>query len=1853
MRFNLQACDFLGIRAVFVKCVATACIALCCVMAIGPARAACDANTAGVSLCSGTDASVSKTATGNLDVQFNNETVTTGGVTISGGAGGFNVDLNVTSASGPNPIANTGGGNAIDISSTSGNVAVTTIAGATVTSTGTNSIRASTATGGVTINTAAVTTNSTGFGINATVTGGGTQGIAITTNGTITSTGGTGINSSVTGGSGNTAITFNADVLFGSGGGPAGIQAISSSTGSMLVTGSGNVTGTGTGGAISVSNTAAATSGDLTINTSGNFNNFILATVTQAANNANISVTHTGTLSATNIAALTAATAGGGNVSVTTSKLVQTSGAVASILASTASGGITINTGAVTTNSTGLGIIAQVTGGGTRGIAITTNGSITSTGGTAINSSVTGGSGNTAITFNADVLFGPGGGPAGIQAVSSSTGSMLVTGSGNVTGTGTGGAIFVLNTAGAPSGDLTVNTSGNFNNFISATVTQAANTANISVTHTGTLSSSNANAITAVTAGSGNVSVTTSKLVQTSGAVESILAQTATGGITINTGAVTTNSTGMGINAVVTGGGTRGIAITTNGTITSTGGNGINSSVTGGSGNTAITFNADVLFGSGGGPAGIQAISSSTGSMLVTGSGNVTGTGTGGAIFVQNTAGAPSGDLTVNTSGNFNNFIEATVAQAANAANISVTHTGTLSSSNADAITAATAGSGNVSVTTTKLVQTSGAGESILAQTATGGITINTAAVTTNSTGFGINARVTGGGTRGIAITTNGTITSTGGTGINSSVTGGSGNTAISFNADVNGVTGGIFEVSNSTGAMSASGSGNINVTGAAPAILLQNNAATTSGDLTINTSGNFNRFIEVLITQANNNANISVTHTGTLSTPSANALLADTSGGGNVSVTTTQLVTSGSTGILTISHGGGTSINIGAVTATNDAVNAQAASGLAGSGSIAITTNGVITSTGGFGINSLVSGGGGGNTAIRFNADVNGATGGISAQSNSTGAISVSGSGNINVTGAAAAIFLQNTAATTSGDLTVNTSGNFNRFIEVLITQGNNNANISVMHTGTLSTPGANALLADTSGGGNISVTTTQQVTSGGIGILTISHGGGTSINIGAVTATNDAVNAQAASGLAGTGSIAVTTNGVITSTGGNGIDALVFGGSGGIAITNNGAISAPVGVGILGQIIVGTGTMQVTNLGSVSGLVGISANGAAANVFDSGAITGTGGTAILFSTPGNTLTLGPGFAITGLVQGGAGDTFQLGGVGTSSFDASLIGPAAQYRGFGVFNKVGASTWTLTGTNALVLPWTVQQGTLNVTGTLVNSPFTVNGGILEGNGSIGTTQINTGGTFAPGAPGTPGTSMTISGNLAFQSGALYLVQLNPSTASLANVSGTATLAGNVLVSFAPGGYAKKQYDILHAGGLSATFAGASAVNAPGLALSLSYTNTDVFLNLSAALGAAGGLNVNQQNVSNTINAFFNNGGALPAGFFPLFGLSGANLGNALTQLSGEAATGSQQVTFNAMSLFLGALTDPFIVGRGAVAPPGSTAAPFAEENEYSASAYAADGRKRTGSERDAYGMITKAPPPRAVSFDQRWSVWAAGFGGSQSTDGNATLGSNSTTSRLGGVAVGADYRFSPDTIAGFALAGGGTSFSLANALGSGRSDLFQAGAFVRHTVGPAYLSGALAYGWQDIATDRTVTVAGVDQLRARFNANAWSGRVEGGYRFVTPWIGGVGITPYAAGQFTTFDLPAYAEQAIVGSNQFALAFASKSVTDTRSELGLRTDKSYAMQDGVFTLRGRVAWAHDFSPDRNIAATFQALPGASFVVNGAAQASDSALVTASAEKKWLSGWSAAATFEGEFSSVTSSYAGKGVVRYAW
>jgi autotransporter-associated beta strand protein len=645
------------------------------------------------------------------------------------------------------------------------------------------------------------------------------------------------------------------------------------------------------------------------------------------------------------------------------------------------------------------------------------------------------------------------------------------------------------------------------------------------------------------------------------------------------------------------------------------------------------------------------------------------------------------------------------------------------------------------------------------------------------------------------------------------------------------------------------------------------------------------------------------------------------------------------------------------------------------------------------------------------------------------------------------------------------------------------------------------------------------------------------------------------------------------------------------------------------------------------------------------------SGGTTILSGT--NTYSGGTVINSNGKLQLGTGGTSgsivgDVANDGTLTIDrAGTFMLGGTISGAGTFNQIGSGNTTLTSINTYTGATTVNAGTLSVNGSIASSSLTTvdAGGTLGGNGIVGNTVIN-GGTLSPG--NSIGT-LTVQGSLVFTAASSYMVEVSPANADRTNVTGTATLGGaTVNASFAAGTYVARQYTIINAtGGVSGTFGAQVNTNLPaGFHSSLSYDANDAYLNLALNFvpPPSSGLSGNQQNVANAIVGFFNSNGSIPIVFG---GLTPAGL----TQATSETATGSQQTTFDAMTQFLGLLLDPFIDGRGDAPVPAASATPYAEASD-GANAYASSGRKRRGAEREAYATVYNKAPPRNPVFDPRWSVWAAGFGGSQTTDGNVALGSNNTTSRVFGLAAGADYILSPRTIAGFALAGGGTNFSVVNG-GTGRSDLFQAGAFVRHKVGAAYISGALAYGWQDITTDRTVTIAGVDRLRAQFNANAFSGRVEGGYRFVTPWMGGVGITPYAAGQFTTFELPAYAEQVLSGANTFALAYGSKSVTATRSELGLRTDKSFAMQNAILTLRGRFAWAHDFNTDRNIAATFQTLPGASFVVGGAAPVHDTALTTASAEMKWLNGFSLAATFEGEFSDVTRSYAGKGVARYAW
>lgn len=253
----------------------------------------------------------------------------------------------------------------------------------------------------------------------------------------------------------------------------------------------------------------------------------------------------------------------------------------------------------------------------------------------------------------------------------------------------------------------------------------------------------------------------------------------------------------------------------------------------------------------------------------------------------------------------------------------------------------------------------------------------------------------------------------------------------------------------------------------------------------------------------------------------------------------------------------------------------------------------------------------------------------------------------------------------------------------------------------------------------------------------------------------------------------------------------------------------------------------------------------------------------------------------------------------------------------------------TVTGTNTYTGLTTVNGGLLSVNGSIVSDVIVNAGGTLGGNGTVGNTTIN-GGALAP---GNSISLLTVQGSLVFTATASYMVQVSPVSADRTNVTGAATLGdATVNASFAPGTYIAKRYTILNAGsGVHGTFSSLVNTDLPsGFTASLSYETYDAYLDLALSFipPPGAGLSANQQNVGNAIVNFFNSTGGIPIVF-------GALTPPGLTQLSGEAGTGSQQATFNAMNQFIGVMTDPFVAGRSDSVSAGGTAAGYADEKRW------------------------------------------------------------------------------------------------------------------------------------------------------------------------------------------------------------------------------------------------------------------------------------------------------------------------------
>ena len=279
----------------------------------------------------------------------------------------------------------------------------------------------------------------------------------------------------------------------------------------------------------------------------------------------------------------------------------------------------------------------------------------------------------------------------------------------------------------------------------------------------------------------------------------------------------------------------------------------------------------------------------------------------------------------------------------------------------------------------------------------------------------------------------------------------------------------------------------------------------------------------------------------------------------------------------------------------------------------------------------------------------------------------------------------------------------------------------------------------------------------------------------------------------------------------------------------------------------------------------------------------------------------------------------------------------------------------------------------------------------------------------------------------------------------------------------------------------------------------------------------------------------------------------------------------------------MGVMTDPFIAGRGD--PISAGGSPNAYADEESACLCRASGKSARRA--SAMPMPRLKAPPMRLTFEQRWSVWGAGFGGSQTH--RRQHGARLATTRA---AASMAARPAP-TIAcrrtrWRALRWPAAApISASTALAAAARTCSRPARFIRHNVG-AGLYHRRAGLWLAGHHDRPHG----DGRRHRPAARAVQRQcmVRPPRRRLSLCRHGFGWTPVRGR--TVHDVRA---AGLCGAGDRPAPTPLRSPTTQRaspprSELGLRTDKSFAMQDGIFTLRGRAAWAHNFNTDRTIGA---------------------------------------------------------------
>jgi len=286
--------------------------------------------------------------------------------------------------------------------------------------------------------------------------------------------------------------------------------------------------------------------------------------------------------------------------------------------------------------------------------------------------------------------------------------------------------------------------------------------------------------------------------------------------------------------------------------------------------------------------------------------------------------------------------------------------------------------------------------------------------------------------------------------------------------------------------------------------------------------------------------------------------------------------------------------------------------------------------------------------------------------------------------------------------------------------------------------------------------------------------------------------------------------------------------------------------------------------------------------------------------------------------------------------------------------------------------------------------------------------------------------------------------------------------------------------------------------------------------------------------------------------------------------------------------------------------------------------------------------------------YQSRWRAWLTGFDGSAKLAGEADVGSADLSRNTGGLAGGLDYQFAPDLLAGFAIGGSSSNFSVRDRITSGHLEGAHFGGYGVKTWGWLYAAGALSFStFRNDTTRSIVGIGPTETATGSFGSNLLSGRLEVGAKQV---YGRFAVTPFAAVQVSQLWQNGFTEANPVpvgAADPLGLSYGSTSVTSLPTFLGAQLDAKTEINARPLTGWLRAAWVHEFLTDRSVTAGFTVLPGSSFTVDGARAASDAARFDFGVKYAVASQTSLFANGNVELSNRGQAIAGTVGLRIAW